>query len=88
MGDLSQNVNYRFDRVDQSLTTIYNTMNQQFSQIEITLDAQGQAIATLNGNVDDIRSALVDVQGSLDRLATETFSDFGFPATKPDIRQD
>ncbi len=41
VGDLSQNVNYRFDRVDQSLTTIYNTMNQQLSLIEIQNQGTG-----------------------------------------------
>jgi hypothetical protein len=76
INDLSQNVNYRFDRVDQSLTTIFNTMNQQFSQIEITLDAQGQQIAQLNGNVDDIRNSLVTVQSSLDRIEAENFASF------------
>ena len=32
INDLSSNVDLRFDRVDESLTTIYNTMNQQFSE--------------------------------------------------------
>ncbi len=76
VGDLSINMNYRFDRVDQSLTTIYNTMNQQFSDIEITLNAQGQEIATLNGSVDDIRSSLVTVQDDLAGLEQEIFDDF------------
>jgi hypothetical protein len=76
LGDLSANNNYRFDRVDQSLTTIYNTMNQQFSNIDFTLNGQGQAIATLSGNVNDIRSALVTVQSSLDRLEQDVFLGF------------
>jgi len=76
MGDLSTNMNYRFDRVDQSLTTIYNTLNTSFSQIEITLGAQGQQIATLQGSVNDIRSSLVNVQAGLDRLESEVFADF------------
>ena len=42
VGDLSHNVNYRFDRVDQSLTTIYSTMNQQFSNIDFSIDGLGQ----------------------------------------------
>ena len=37
IGDLSTNMNYRFDRVDQSLTTMFDTMNKQFSEISITL---------------------------------------------------
>jgi alpha-tubulin suppressor-like RCC1 family protein len=76
VGDLSTNMNYRFDRVDQSLTTIFNTMNQQFSQIDITLGEQGQQIAILNGNVYDIRHNLVEVQSSLDRIEAETFAEF------------
>ena len=66
--DLSENVNYRFDRVDQSLTTIFNTLNDGFNQIEIRLDAQGKQTAILSGNVDQIRGALVDVQTDLHRL--------------------
>lgn len=68
IGDLSTNMNYRFDRVDQSLTQIFNTLNERFDQIEITLDAQGRQIAHLNGNVDVIRKNLVDVQTDLHRL--------------------
>jgi hypothetical protein len=69
MNDLSQNVNYRFDRVDQSLTTIFSTMNDQFSKINTTL-------GTLNGNVYDIRNSLVTVQSSLDRIEAENFASF------------
>ncbi len=76
MGDLSTNMNYRFDRMDQSLTTIYTTLNSNFSQIEITLGAQGQQIAELQGSVDDIRSGLVDVEAGLDRIESENFADF------------
>ncbi|MGA2863507.1 MAG: LamG-like jellyroll fold domain-containing protein [Verrucomicrobiota bacterium] len=82
MGDLSANMNYRFDRVDQSLTTIFDTMNQQFANIEITLDAQGRQIAHLNGSVDDIRSSLVNVQASLNRLEQDIF--FGFATSERD----
>ncbi|HEX5399834.1 MAG TPA: hypothetical protein VFY06_12390, partial [Verrucomicrobiae bacterium] len=76
MGDLSHNVNYRFDRVDQSLTTIYNTMNQQFSQIEIQNQGTAQEIAQLKGNVYEIRNSLVTVQSSLDRIEAENFASF------------
>ena len=68
MGDLSTNMNYRFDRVDQSLTTIFDTMNQQFGLITNYLDGQGRQIAELTGDVNAIRSSLVDVQTDLDRL--------------------
>ena len=69
INDLSHNVNYRFDRLDQSLTTIFDTMNQQFSQIDTTL-------GILNGNVNDIRRSLVTVQSSLDRIEAEDFAKF------------
>ncbi len=72
VGDLGTNMNYRFDRVDQSLTTIFNTMNQQYSNIIISL-AQ---IATLQGSVDDIQSSLVNVQASLDRIEQDVFVGF------------
>jgi hypothetical protein len=68
IGDLSTNINYRFDRVDQSLTTIFNTLNERFEQVEITLDAQGRQIAHLNGDVDQIRLSLLDVQTDLFRI--------------------
>jgi alpha-tubulin suppressor-like RCC1 family protein len=76
VGDLSANMNYRFDRVDQSLTTIYSTLNSNFSQIQMTLGAQGQQIATLQGSVDAIRGTLVTVQAGLDRIEAEDFAGF------------
>jgi Regulator of chromosome condensation (RCC1) repeat len=76
IGDLNHNVNYRFDRVDESLTTIFNTMNQQFNNIQILLIGQNQQIAQLSGNVYDIRSSLVTVQSSLDRIEAENANDF------------
>ena len=82
LGDLNVNMNYRFDRVDKSLITIFDTMNQQFRKIEFTLDAQGRQIARLNGNVDDIRSSLVNVQSSLNRLEQDIF--FGFATSERD----
>ena len=80
--DLNVNMNYRFDRVDQSLTTIFDTMNQAFTNITITLDAQGRQIAQLNGSVDDIRNSLVSVQASLNRLEQDIF--FGFATSERD----
>ena len=68
LGDLSTNMNYRFDRVDQSLTTIFETLNERFDQVEITLDAHGRQIAHLNGDVDQIRLSLLDVQTDLFRI--------------------
>lgn len=68
LGDLSTNMNYRFDRVDQSLTEIFNTLNERFDQVEIKLDAQGRQIAQLNGDVDKIRFSLLDVQTDLVRI--------------------
>ncbi len=52
--DLSKNMNYRFDRVDQSLVQIYETLNEQFDH--------------LGGDVDQIRLALLDVQTGLFRV--------------------
>ena len=80
INNLTTDVNYRFDRVDQSLTTIFNTMNQQFNQIDTTL-------GTLNGNVYDIRNSLVTVQYSLDRIEAEDFADFS-AIQNQDIIQD
>ncbi|HRZ56278.1 MAG TPA: hypothetical protein P5525_12570 [Candidatus Paceibacterota bacterium] len=68
IGDLSTNMNYRFDRVDQSLTQIFDTLNARFDQIEITLDAQGRQIARLVGDVGQIRHSLLDIQTDLVRL--------------------
>lgn len=68
LGDLVTNINYRFDRVDQSLTTIFETLNERFDQVEITLDAHGRQIAHLNGDVDQIRLSLLDLQTDLFRL--------------------
>ena len=82
MGDLSTNMNYRFDRVDQSLTAIFDTLNTNFSKIEIALDAQGRQIAQLNGSVDDVRSSLVNVQAGLNRLEQDIF--FGFATSERD----
>lgn len=66
--DLSANQNYRFNRVDQSLVTIFDTLNTEFDKIEITLGAQGQQIAYLTDNVNNIRLSLLDVQTDLNRI--------------------
>jgi alpha-tubulin suppressor-like RCC1 family protein len=68
LGDLSENTNYRFDRVDESLTTIFETMHQQFNLVTNYFDGQGRRIAELQGDVNAIRSSLVDIHGDLDRL--------------------
>ena len=68
IGDLSTNMNYRFDRVDQSLTQIFETLNTNFNRIVIDLEAQHGAIAHLDANVDEIRRSLVGVQTDLNRL--------------------
>ncbi len=68
IGDLSTNMNYRFDRVDRSLVQIYDTLNDRFDQVEITLDIQGRQIAHLNGDVDQIRLSLLDAQTDLFRI--------------------
>ncbi|MBE0545608.1 MAG: hypothetical protein IH623_30120 [Verrucomicrobia bacterium] len=82
INDLSQNVDYRFDRVDRSLTTIYDTLNTEFDKIEISFDNQGRQIANLHGNVDAIRSTLVHVQSSLNRIEQGVF--FGFSTSERD----
>ena len=64
IGDLSTNMNYRFDRVDQSLTTIFDTLNQQFDLIVI-VDGK---INDISDKVAAIRRSLVDVQTGLHRL--------------------
>ena len=68
IGDLSTNMNYRFDRVDQSLTTLYNTLNTEFDNIHIEFDLQGRRIARLDGKVDDVRYALLKAQTAFSRL--------------------
>ena len=99
INDLSANMNYRFDRVDQSLTEIFNTMNTRFDQIEIDVDEQGRLIAHLYADVDDIRRDLLAVQTDLHRLErhvltyvnqlydrglNESFNTYlGFEATHP-----
>ncbi len=64
IGDLSTNMNYRFDRVDQSLTQVFDTLNQQFDKIVII----GTRIDHIDGDLDVIRQDLVDVQTDLHRL--------------------
>ena len=71
IGDLSLNMNYRFDRVDQSLTTIFDDLNEQFTNITYILGAQGQQIAQLIGGTTAIRTSLAGMQTSLDRLEQE-----------------
>ena len=76
LGDLGTNMNYRFDRVDQSLTTMFSTMNKQFNAIEIEQNGLGQQVASLNVEVDDIRNSLVSVQSSLDQIEQDVTLDF------------
>ncbi len=76
MGDLNTNINLRFDQVDESLTNIFDTMNQQFSQITMQNEDNGQALANLQQSADDILSSLVTVQSSLDRIEAEDFASF------------
>jgi hypothetical protein len=64
IGDLSTNMNLRFDRVDQSLTTIFDTLNAQFDKIVI-IDGK---IDHINGSVDEIRNSLVDMNADLSSL--------------------
>jgi len=74
IGDLSTNMNYRFDRVDQSLTDIFDTLNQQMEKIEI-IDAR---TVHISDSVDNIRTSLVNVQRSLNRLERDLFEDFNY----------
>ncbi len=64
IGDLNNNMNYRFDRVDQSLTTIFSALNQQFDAIQIL----GGQINNIAGNVTNILTTLLDTQTDLHRL--------------------
>jgi alpha-tubulin suppressor-like RCC1 family protein len=64
IGDLSANNNYRFNRLDQSLTDIFVTLNLQMEKIEI-LDAR---TVRINDSVDSIRGTLVGVQNQLYRI--------------------
>jgi hypothetical protein len=72
VGDLSSNMEYRFDRVDQSLTIIYNTLNAGLSKI----NAQVQQLTNINVNVDELCSNLVQVQSSLDELENYDYNGF------------
>lgn len=64
IGDLSTNMNYRFDRVDQSLTTIFSTLNQQFDAIKIL----GGQITNIAANLTNVLTTLMDAQTDLHRL--------------------
>jgi len=64
INDLSVNMNYRFDRVDQSLTSIFDVLNDQFEQIVII----GGEVQDISDQVDDMRRSLVNVQVDLHRL--------------------
>ncbi|MGO9479442.1 MAG: RCC1 domain-containing protein [Limisphaerales bacterium] len=82
IGDLSANVNYGFDRVDDSLTNIFDTMNAQFTEIKYTQIGQNHVIAQLKESVADLRGGLVGVQTSLDYLEQELIA--GFQTTERD----
>ena len=66
--DLSVNNTYRFDRVDDSLVTIFDTLNTEFTKLEIGQTALGLQITNIAGNVNEIRNTLVNVQTDLHRL--------------------
>jgi len=57
IADLSNNMNYRFDRVDRSL-------NQVLDQVSYSIDLIGE----VGHDVDQVRQGLVDVQTDLHRL--------------------
>ena len=73
--ELYTNMNYQFGRVDQSLTTIYDSLNANFNLIEIQGQTEEQQLALLETNLYTIRNALVTAQSSLDRTEAETFAD-------------
>jgi hypothetical protein len=83
IGDLSTNMNYRFDRVDQSLTNIFYRFEQRFDKIDIGVDELGRQTAYLRENVDYIRSALLEAQTSLNRIERNlaTFEQLGVRRT-------
>ena len=64
LGDLSTNMNYRFDRVDQSLTTIFETLNDVMDKVVII----GGRIDHIDGTLDNMRLSLLDVQTDLFRI--------------------
>lgn len=64
IGDLSTNMNYRFDRVDQSLVTMYQTLNEVMDKIVI-IDGR---IDHIDGTLDEIRLSLLDMQTGLLRI--------------------
>ena len=76
LGDLSTNLNYRFDRVDQSLTVIFQTLNEEFSKIHVALDEQGRRIFTVQGGVNEVRRRLLTTEAGLHRLERELFTGF------------
>lgn len=61
--DLSTNMNYRFDRVDQTLNQVLDKLDESIA-----------LIADVGGNVDDVRRDLVDVQEDLHRLERHVLS--------------
>lgn len=76
LGDLSTNMNYRFDRVDQSLTVIFQTLNEEFAKIQVAFDQQGRRIFEVQGGVDEVRRKLLTVESGLHRLERELFTGF------------
>lgn len=68
LGDLSTNMNYRFDRIDKSLVTIFDTMNDEFGKLKIELDAQKGWIVRLDGDMQQARRNLLNVNADLHRL--------------------
>jgi Bacterial Ig domain len=61
LADLQTLMLNRFDRVDASLSNILNVLNQNFGQINFQL-------GVLQGDVDAIRTSLLDLHAQLDRL--------------------
>lgn len=57
----------RFDRVDQALNKIYETLNDRFDKIDLQL-------GRLNANVEEIQRSLFGLQADIDRLEKNLYS--------------
>ncbi len=64
INDLSTNMNYRFDRVDQSLDRLGQSMDEVLDRLAYSINLIGE----VGHDVNQVRQGLVDVQTDLHRL--------------------
>lgn len=80
LGQIRMEMHERFDRVDQSLNLIYDTLNDRFNQINLQL-------GTLQGDVTEIQQALYGLQVDLYRIERGMYA-FLLDASRHDLLEE